>query len=109
MNDFPWLVRLYDANAITCHGYLIDESWLVAPSDCFTGGNRANTNEDNLALGWTAEISHEHYGNDFYKSIESNRRTVKRVLIPPLTETALTSSPSSSSSSSASASVVLTV
>lgn len=30
-----------------------------------------------------AEISYEHYGNDDYQSIESHRRNIKDILMPP--------------------------
>jgi hypothetical protein len=74
---------------LACHGYLIDESWLIAASECFSSNA---TNDDLTASAWpppsppddwTAEISYEHYGNDDYRSIESNRRGVKDVLVPP--------------------------
>jgi len=56
---------------------LIDELWLISSSECFANKSLSRDEEN----GWTAEISYEHYGNDDYKSIESNRRHIKDILI----------------------------
>ena len=85
-------VKLYHLNSLVCHGLLIDESWLIASGECFAHNNQSwadSTNDDLKTAawwpqdGWTAEISHEHYGNADYKSIESNRRAIKSIVVPP--------------------------
>lgn len=47
---------------------------------------------------WTAEISYEHYGNDDYRSIETNRRGVKDVIVPPPPPSSVSSITSSQAS-----------
>lgn len=47
--------------------------WLISFRQCF-----ANY-PDSSPLDWTAEISYEHYGNDYYRSIESNRRSISSI------------------------------
>lgn len=78
---------------LTCHGYLIDELWLIASSQCFlakTGQlnqssaiDYSEPGRDAEANGWRAEISYEHYGNHDYQSIETNRRNIKEILLQP--------------------------
>lgn len=53
--------------------------WMIASGECFA--NKSPTTDD--LKGWTAEISYEHYGNDDYQSIESNKRSIKEILIQP--------------------------
>lgn len=50
--------------------------WLIASSECFVN-NKSNPSD------WTAEISYEHYGNDDYQSIESNRRSISDIMFQP--------------------------
>lgn len=91
-HDNEQQVRLYWLGSLSCHGYLIDESWLISSSECFVNKSRigiANNNnngeqQDGSGSGWSAEISYEHYGNDDYQSIESNRRSVKEILVQPV-------------------------
>lgn len=64
---------MYHLGSQACHGYLIDEMWLISSSECF-----ANY-PDSSPHDWTAEISYEHYGNDYYRSIESNRRSIRNI------------------------------
>lgn len=71
-------VKLYWKGALACHGYLIDELWLICSSECF-----GQSQEPTAAEGWSAEISYEHYGNHDYQSIESNRRAISQVLFQP--------------------------
>lgn len=84
-------VKLYWLNSLACHGYLIDESWLITANGCFSDAAAATTTTTTMAnqkrdnpSGWSAEISYEHYGNEDYKSIESNRRSVKDIHFSPL-------------------------
>lgn len=84
--------------SLSCHGYLIDELWLLSSSACFV--NRTTTNKTTsdangqqktaASSGWTAEISYEHYGNahdddDGNRSISiggpSNRRNIDEILM----------------------------
>lgn len=79
--------------SLACHGYLIDELWLISSSECFVNKTTtqqptkkttsdehdeqpasaptATTTTGGLpadvaadSSGWTAEISYEHYGAD---------------------------------------------
>lgn len=72
---------MYWFDELACHGYLIDESWLITSSECFVNKTDLPLINNDGQSGWTAEISYEHYGNDDYQSIESNRRNVKQILI----------------------------
>ena len=61
-------VKLYWRDSLACHGYLIDESWLIAASQCFANNASSPLNRHELAADeWSAEISYEHYGNEDYK------------------------------------------
>lgn len=67
--------------SLACHGYLIDEMWLISSSECFLNKTLAPTGETTQGAdatatamkgatgaagadesGWTAELSYEHYG-----------------------------------------------
>lgn len=61
-------------------------SKLLAPSQAQPFSLAASANS------WTAEISYEHYGNHDYQTIESNRRSIKDILVYPNTDTAESSS-----------------
>lgn len=64
---------------------MIDDLWLITSSECFVNKTTTiKTDTDNS--GWTAEISYEHYGNNDYQSIESNRRIIKDILTRPFTD-----------------------
>lgn len=82
-------VKLYWMGSLSCHGYLIDELWLISSSECFLNKTRAEGE-------WTAEISYEHYGNDDYKNIETNRRNIKDILVQTSRDSNLNSLPGSS-------------
>lgn len=83
-------VKLYYMGSLACHGYLIDELWLISSSECFMS-NMSKVLAHQQSPGqlgispnaWTAEISYEHYGNHDYQSIESNRRSIKDILVYP--------------------------
>lgn len=117
-------VKLYRKNSLACLGYLIDESWLIAPSECFAtttitnkSGLNINKNEnesddDGFALAkslfdasdWTAEINYEHdevehdNNNNNNSNNKQQRRRVAEILVQGNSND-ITMTPSASSQS----------
>lgn len=74
---------------LACHGYLIDESWLIAARECLllATSNKNNKTDNN----WTAEISHDDEQNegdahDDDAHSTRRRRRVKDIHVPDESE-----------------------